>query len=179
MLTEPLPQTLDIRKAAVRGATVSGVLSPSDLPRLQGLLADDEGRIEAQLALARDEENRCIVSLELDATVNVTCQRCLDSMQTNLHCENNLAAVWNDEQARHLPKHLDPLIVSEEACNLWDVVEEELVLGLPQFHYHETEECKALLAGYAEPEAEEQDGDDRPNPFEVLAQLKPGSSKQE
>jgi len=179
MLTEPLPQTLDIRKAAVRGVTVSGVLAPVDLPRFLGLLADPAGRIEARLAFQKDEENRSIVSLELDATVSVTCQRCLESLPIELHCENRLAVVWNDEQAGRLPKHLDPLIAPEEACNLWDIVEDELILGLPQFNYHDTAECKALLAGFNEPAAEARSGTDKPNPFDVLAQLKPGTQDQE
>ena len=53
MLTEPLPSTLDVRKAAARGVSVSGTLSPSDLPRFRALLADETGGIKVELAFSR------------------------------------------------------------------------------------------------------------------------------
>ena len=30
---------------------------------------------------------------------------------------------------------------------LWDVVEDELILALPSFSYHDTGECQQILAG--------------------------------
>ena len=178
MLTEPLPQTLDIRKAAAREATVSGVLEPVNLPRFRELLASDAGKIEAQFTFGKDEEGRYRVQLHLEAQVEVTCQRCLEAMPETVTADNQLALVWSDEQARHLPRHLDPLIATEEACNLWELVEEELMLSLPQFSYHDTEDCNELLAGYREPPPEQGEVEDKPNPFDVLAQLKPGNKQE-
>lgn len=173
MLTEPLPSTLDARKAAARGVSISGALKPLDLPRFAALLADEGGEICAQLAFSRDEENRPVVQVAVEAQVSVICQRCLGPMDLSLKGENTLAVVWNDEQARHLPRHLDPLVVSEEGCKLWELVEDELMLALPPFSYHDTEDCKKILSGYAAGPADgEAPGAARPNPFEVLARLK-------
>tara|TARA_R110001592_G_scaffold363036_1_gene679429 strand:+ start:44340 stop:44879 length:540 start_codon:yes stop_codon:yes gene_type:complete len=177
MLSEPLPSTLDVRKAAVRGVSIKGTLKPLDLQRLRPLLADDDGMIQAELTFSRDEENRHLIHLETTAEVSVVCQRCLEPMIQTLACENTLAVVWTDEQAAHLPRHLEPLIVEGEACRLWDVVEDELILALPAFSYHETEECKQTLARFnaAQAPAGENEPAEKPNPFNVLAQLKPGS----
>ncbi len=175
MSTEPLPSTLDVRKAAVRSATVGGVLKPQDLPRFRALLAGGDGIIRAELAFSRDEENRYLVRVAVNADVTVTCQRCLEAMPIEVHAENTLAVVWTDEQAAQLPRQLDPLIVSGEICQLWELVEEELILSLPAFSYHETEDCKRKLAGFAEPAPQMAVDEGRPNPFDVLAQLKPGS----
>lgn len=172
MLTEPLPSTLDVRKAAARGVSISGALKPLDLPRFKALLASETGAIRAQLSFSRDEENRPVVAVEFEADVSVTCQRCLQPMDLSLAGDNTLAIVWNDDQARHLPKHLDPLIVPEEGCNLWELVEDELMLALSSFYYHEAEDCNEILSGLSEPETEEVMGATRPNPFDVLAQLK-------
>jgi uncharacterized protein len=177
MLSEPLPSTLDVRKAAVRGVSIRGALKPLDLQRFRALLADDAGLIQAELTFSRDEENRYLIHLDITAEVSVTCQRCLEPLPQILACENNLAIVWTDEQAAHLPRHLEPLVLEDEACRLWDVVEDELILALPSFSYHDTEECKQILARFnaAQAPAKEVEPADKPNPFNVLAQLKPGS----
>ena len=173
MLTEPLPTTLDVRKAAVRGATVSGSLAVSKLDRLRPILASDDGRIDAHFGFSRDPENRSVIELSLSATVEVTCQRCLQPMPIELSAENQLAIIGDDEQARQLPSHLEPLVVAGELCDLWTVVEDELMLSLPIVSYHETKDCKQLLEDYSQPAPEH--GAAEENPFSVLEQLKPGS----
>ena len=174
MLSEPLPSTLDVRKAATRGVDVKGTLKPLDLQRFRGLLADDSGAIEAVLSFSRDEENRYLVAVSVVVEVQVICQRCLEPMALLVAGENTLAIVWTDEEAAHLPRHLEPLIVNEEAYSLWDVVEDELILAMPPFSYHDLADCKQIEAGLSPPPDEEVGGN-RPNPFDVLAQLKPGS----
>ena len=173
MLTEPLPNSLDVRKAAARGVSISGTLKPLDLPRFKALLACETGDIRAALAFSRDEENRPVVQIDFEASVSVTCQRCLKPMDLDLGGVNTLAIVWTDDQAKHLPRHLDPLIVAEEGgCNLWHLVEDELMLALPSFSYHDTEDCKEILSDYSGPAVAGEEGESRPNPFDVLAQLK-------
>ncbi|AQA19024.1 hypothetical protein BST95_13010 [Halioglobus japonicus] len=173
MLTEPLPNALDVRKASARGVSISGTLKPLNLPRFKALLADESGEIRADLAFSRDEENRPVVQVKIAAEVSVICQRCLSPMQTGVEGENQLGIVWTDEQAKHLPRHLDPLIVPEdEGCNLWELVEDELMLALPPYSYHDTEDCKEILSEYTGQGDEEEQAPARPNPFDVLAQLK-------
>ncbi len=113
-----------------------------------------------------------MVEVRFEAQVSVTCQRCLQPMDLSLVGDNTLAIVWNDDQAKHLPKRLDPLIAPEEGCNLWELVEDELILALSPFNYHEAEDCNEILSGFADPAVEEEEGARRSNPFDVLAQLK-------
>ncbi len=171
MSTDPLPRSLDVRKAAARGVERSGTLAPTDLPRFNALLADSAGTLQANLAFAMDDENRPVVEVQVSGSVQVTCQRCLHPMPLELAGGTRLGVVWNDDQAKQLPRHLEPLVIGEEACDLWELVEEELILLLPQFSYHEIEECNESLSAYSG--APEEEGPaKKPNPFEVLAQLK-------
>ncbi|MCB1703369.1 MAG: DUF177 domain-containing protein [Halioglobus sp.] len=165
---------LDVRQAAVRGVTVSGALKPLDLKRFRPLLAGDEGAISAEISFSRDEERRYLMHVAIRADVVVTCQRCLEAMPEQLSSESMLAIVWTDEEAAHVPRQLEPLVVVDSPSNLWDVVEEELILALPPFSYHETDECKMKTAAYSDPIPDEDVGESKPNPFNVLAQLKPG-----
>ena len=175
MLTEPLPTSLDVRKAAARDAVVEGLLKPQDLQRFRSLLASDDGSIEALLQFSRDEEMRSLVHVKVQADVVVTCQRCLEAMPERLASENTLAVVLTDEQAAQLPRQLDPLLVEEQASKLWDIVEDELILAMPPYSYHDTEDCKKRIADFSDPEPESDSEQAKPNPFNVLAQLKPGS----
>ena len=116
---------------------------------------------------------RHVVLSAAEAEVAVTCQRCLEAMPVTIASKNTLAVVWTDEEARHLPKHLDP-VISEEACDLWELVEDELILALPAFSNHSNEDCNKILVDLSQPTAPEAAKSDKPNPFDVLAQLKPG-----
>lgn len=172
MLTEALPSTLDVRKAAARGVSVSGVLKPLNLPRFRSALAADEGVIQAVLAFSRDEERKLVVQVKFEADVSVICQRCLQAMPLHIDGEGNLGIVWTDDQAAQLPRHLEPLIVPEEGYNLWELVEDELILALPAFSYHDTQNCKKILSDFNGPTPKESPADSKPNPFDVLAKLK-------
>ena len=105
-------------------------------------------------------------------------ESCERRMPVKLATDNRLAVVWNDDYAKNLPRDLDPLIVDEGPCNLWELVEDELMLGLPAFSYHEALDCNKLLVGISEAEPEQADAEsEKPNPFNVLAQLKPGKKQ--
>ena len=171
MSTEPLPTTLDVRKAAVRGVGVSGVLKPLDLKRFRPLLGGDEGSIAVEMAFSRDEESRYLVQLRIEAEFVVTCQRCLDAMLEHLSCVSALAVIWTDEEAVHLPRHLDPLVLGEQSCSLWELVEDELILAMRPFSYHDTEDCKMKVAAFSEPTPQRGTGEGKPNPFNVLGAI--------
>lgn len=163
---------LDVRKAAVRGAGVSGVLKPLNLKRFRSLLGGDEGSISVEMAFSRDEESRYLVHVLIEAEIVVTCQRCLDSMPDRLSCENTLAILWTDEEAMHLPKHLDPLVIRELSCSLWELVEDELILAMRPFSYHNMEDCRMKIAAFSSPEPQQGTSEGKRNPFNVLGQLK-------
>ena len=165
---------LDVRKAAVRGADVSGVLKPLDLKRFRPLISSDEGDISVEMAFSRDDENRFLLDLAIEANVVVICQRCLETMPEHLHSNTCLAVVWTDEEAAHLPGHLEPLVLTEATCNLWNVVEDELILALRPFNYHDTQDCNSKIPAFSDPVQQKDLREDKPNPFNVLGQLKPG-----
>jgi uncharacterized protein len=174
MLADRLPITLDVRKAAMRGSGVSGYLKPLDLKRFRPLLASDEGLINVEMSFYRDEERRYLLSVVLEADVEVTCQRCLEPLMEHLASSSKLAVVWTDEEAAHLPKYLDPLLVGETPCDLWQVVEDELILALPAFSYHAADVCKLNVEIDSDPAPHKAGRAEKPNPFNVLGQLKPG-----
>ncbi|MFN2328874.1 MAG: YceD family protein [Chromatocurvus sp.] len=176
MSVTPLPRTMDLRKQAMHKAHFEGSLAPADLHRLRGLLAGDEGSIQAMISCDLDEEGRTVLAVDVDARVSVRCQRCLEIFQRPLVANSRLAVVRTDEQAAELPEGLEPVLAAQE-IDLWAVVEDELVLAMPVYSYHEDKKCIEQLAGaeFAATVA----ADDEPaqkaetdGPFDILAQLK-------
>lgn len=180
MLKAPLPKQVDIRKLANKNAEFSVEFTPEQTTRFAAVLANTEGLIACEMQLYVDEQYRRRVDGNIKAKVNAVCQRCLGGVEVELTSTFSLAVVWNDEQAKVLPKDIDPLILDEdELVDLVDIVEEELLLSLPYVNYHEDMNCVAALN--ADIKLDEQSATDqsdtaeefkKPNPFDVLAQLK-------
>ena len=169
-----LPHTVEVRTLAARSRTVEGVVDCARMPRLSAAIVAADGPARVNARFSRDEEGRFVVSLDVEIPVQVACQRCLQPLPLTLVSSSQLAALWNDEQAAHLPVRYDPLVTGEET-DLWQVVEDDLLLALPPFSYHDNIACAEGTA--VEPPAvqsltEEDTPKTRENPFSVLAALK-------
>ena len=175
MKTGALPKQLDLRGLAARGAHIEGTVSPEDLPRLtdSGIAIVDSGL--AAFDFQRDEEARYVVAVSVEARVVMQCQRCLNDMEVPVKSASLMACVWSDEEAAALPSTYEPLIV-DDAADLSDIVEEEILLAIPVSPSHETEcksaEQKAALDTGAESLEQVEESSERDNPFAVLERLK-------
>ena len=173
MSDHTLPKSVDPLKYADQNKELEGSLSVHLLPRAVEVLADSKGSVSVKLVFDRDEQNLRVLRGALDAHVVLECQRCLEAVEKDIHSDFALGMVMSDEQAKHLPKHYEPLLVGEEKLDLLEVIEEELILSLPMFAYHEA--CDAGGdSKQSDPglKADSEDAEKRPNPFSVLSGLK-------
>jgi uncharacterized protein len=171
MLNDPLPKQVDVRKLINKSAEITAQEPVAQLQRLASVLADDGGSVTVNLAFYIDEGRFRKIDGDINTEVSVICQRCLEPMKVSLEANVNLAVVWTEDEAKQLPRDLDPLIVGEEPINLADIVEEELILSLPIVSYHSEDQCKghsSFVSGDEEVVADEP----KENPFSVLEQLK-------
>lgn len=167
MSKAPLPNTIEPRRAAEQGLSFQGSIPLLRLERLVSYLEGDEGSIEVSLSFGVDEEKIRYLNGKAEASVQMLCQRCLKPVAISLKAELNLGIVRDDEAASMLPGRYDPLIVAKE-IDIKQAIEEELILTLPLIATHQ--DC-SVKTEYRDPEAKPE-GDDKPNPFSVLAQLK-------
>ncbi len=175
MLTDPRTHQVDPRKLASKKVDLDSHLPVAELKRLVEALASDAGDVSVHLSFGIDEQRIRYIRGNLAARVEVVCQRCLGTVSIDIQSEMNIGVVWDDEQAKHLPKHYDPLIVEEEFVDLVDVIEDELLLSLPFVSYHESEQCaddSRCAVEAVEKEETNQIRSDRDNPFNVLEKLK-------
>lgn len=140
-MSVPLPDFIDPWRAVDAGSEFEGVLPLSNLSRLGGFLKEAEGQVQYRLACSRDTQGYGVLSGEVRARVVLTCQRCMGPLDWEIASPLALALVSGLDEARLLPEELDPLLVSREPIRLPDLIEDELLLALPQIAMHEPGDC--------------------------------------
>ncbi|MGO1463442.1 MAG: YceD family protein [Marinobacter sp.] len=172
-----LPKIVDPYKLAEQNNVLEGKIPLSSLSRFRDAVLgfDDNAACRVKLSFYKDSQRRRIVAGELEAPVNLECQRCMGPMKTVLGSRFILGLVTSDEQAQRLPRDLEPFLTDDFSTDLWSMVEDELLLVLAPYPLHERGECPASedLEAYepdsSSSEPEKKTGD---NPFSVLAGLK-------
>jgi len=81
-----------------------------------------------------------------------------------------LAVVSGIEEAERLPDHYEPLLVEESLIRPRDLIEDELLLGLPQIPRHASGKCGLQVDRGFNPEPGAHSNE--ANPFAVLAAMK-------
>jgi uncharacterized protein len=167
-MSSTLPDLLDPWRAVDSRSVFAGRLPLSSLPRLRVLLLDSAGDVAFRLAFSRDEEHRGVLQCEVVAKLTVRCQRCLEAMSHDVHTSVELALVEGADQERQLLERYDPLLVGDQPIRPRDLIEDELLLGLPQIPMHDPDACSATVR-----EADTaQVHSGKASPFAVLAEIK-------
>lgn len=178
MFDEPLPKQADLRKLTARGASFEARLSVDSFPRLASAVQEGNGLISVDLHCGVDDQYIPYVSGIVKCRAPVICQRCLEPVEIEFSSVVSLGVVSSEEQARQLPDAMDPLVVGEnELVDLNEVVEDELLLGMPIISYHNISECTGLGSYESADKASGQI--EKKNPFTVLEQLKSGKKQEE
>ncbi len=168
-MSQHLPDHLDPWRFTDLGKRISGSYPLVSMPRLRECLADTRGEVGFTLEFFHDEQHRACVRGKVEATLLLQCQRCLEVMPRPVQSSVSLAFVESIEEAEILPDTLDPALVEDGLVGLRDLIEDELLLALPQIPMHPAGTCSSQGGAEASLEGSEAV---RENPFAVLAELK-------
>ncbi|MFT5117494.1 MAG: hypothetical protein ACI9NY_001023 [Kiritimatiellia bacterium] len=172
-LAIPLPRQLDPRKFAQQGIEITGSVALSELTRLSEMLSSCEGHVQVELVFGIGEQRILNVSGHISASVDNVCQRCLGSIPVSVNCELSLAILWKEEHAERLPSNFEPWIIGEGQTDIYQIIEDELLLSLPIVAYHEEDCVPHDYFSSGEKEASKAIAEAaKTNPFQVLQQLK-------
>ncbi len=164
-----LPKLVEPRKLVVTSASFQRFIRAEDLPRLAES-AREVRSVWVDVTFDRDEQGRPMLTGQVRAELELECQRCLESMSYSVEEPITLAIVWDEAQAKALPKHLEPWIVADDEAELPAIIEEELILHLPVVARHE-QDC--LDSAYLSSDEQEEDAPTAADsPFSVLSKLK-------
>ena len=167
-----MPEKIDPQRAADQGRCLNGVADLALLERLRDMLVAPLGQASYELEFYRDDRRRACVRGRIEAWVRLQCQRCLEAVEVLLESELRVAFVHGHEEAQRLPEEYDPFLLEDGLFDPADLIEDELILAVPQIPMHAEAVCGgAESAGGAEDGATNAiAGAD--NPFAVLAELK-------
>jgi uncharacterized protein len=119
---------------------------------------------------AYDQEGTVTIEIEVEANLPLVCQRSLEVYFERVSRRSLLAVVTSIAEQEVLPEHYEPVLVEQGRVALADLVEDELLLGVPQVPRNPAVEAVELsTAGVAE--APEQHEERKNRPFEKLAGL--------
>jgi uncharacterized protein len=170
-----LPEFIDPWHFAEIGKEVSGQVRLQDLPRLAGILVDSGGEAEFKLRFHEGEKRRVHITGFVKAVLQLECQRCLESVHVPVTAEVDVTVVEGYEEALLLPDGQEPLLAGDKRIRLTEVIEDELLLALPQVPMHSVGECKVecgRFPGCSNDVSNVLQKEKPANPFAVLKDLK-------
>jgi len=154
-----------------QAACLQGTLPIAGLPRLRSSLHAAVGEAAYWITCDQDSQRCCRLQIRVVAELLLVCQRCLQGLPWLLETNTLLAPVQAEQEIARLPDTYEPLLLSAmESVTLADLVEEELILGMPLLPKHadacgEAQYLPDTMRSMPEPET-------LPNPFAVLHTLK-------
>jgi len=166
-MTTPPDERLPYLDLARQGARVSRSVQAQRLPRLEEI-APGRGQVFVDMTFDLDGHDRPWVRGTVEVTVAATCQRCLQQFDHHMR-ERFALCITRAEQASQLATEADVLVAEAEAVSIADVVEDELILGLPERLCTQTPCPYAPAMAYPAQGANVAEDD---NPFQVLSKLK-------
>jgi uncharacterized protein len=176
-MKKSLPYKVDVNRLCKTGSVVTGMLTIDKLARLRDLLANGSGEIQAELQFFVDESKHLCMSGSLTGQLQLTCQRCLEPMDSDLSLSLNWILVETEDQIDETPKGFEPVFYQEGMLPLVDSLEDELILALPLIAKHDLEECSArqwVETKHKQMDNPEEESEIRENnPFSKLKELQP------
>ncbi|HSM99908.1 MAG TPA: YceD family protein [Rudaea sp.] len=163
-----LPESVDAWRMVQARRSFQGSLPLASLPRLRGSLAATDGAVDFDLEFGKDDLGVAHLRVRADASLPLTCQRTLEVFRLPVHVDARLGLIAQEADEAALPGGYEPLLTTDGAVHLADVVEDELILALPVVPVKPgAEHREPAFVGPARDDAKEPE-----NPFAVLQNLK-------
>lgn len=175
------PTHLDVEAFAKDGCSLNGEWPVALFKRLSDATHSETRPTDADLAQwiaqgecrpRRGSVPEVWLHVQARARVSLVCQRCLGPVETLLNVQRSFHFVANEDLAAQLDADSeDDVLAMTRSLNLYELVEDELLLALPLVPRHEV--CpEPLPMSHGDDEEEEP----TPNPFAALAALKGGGT---
>ena len=131
-MSRDFPDWVSPARAAEGKRIFSGTIPLMRMKRLSPLLVSAEGDATFTAIFKRDVENRVVIDLQVEADLPLICQASLEVYDEKVQRHSELAVVEEGERADQVPDYYDPVRSEHGRVAIAALVEEELLLSLPQ-----------------------------------------------
>lgn len=139
-----LPQYIEPARLADNEESLEGTLGIGNMQRLLSVVDNRDSSITFHLSFSRnDAEDVVVINGSFSTELAVRCQRCLEPLIIRLEKVIRIACVTDTMDTGTLAADAEPLQMTESRIALIDLIEDEVLLGLPMSPAHRPEECPA------------------------------------
>jgi uncharacterized protein len=131
-MSREYPDWISPGRAAEGKRIFSGTIPLSRMKRLASLLVDAKGEASFVAAFRIDLDQRVIIDMQVEAALPLVCQASLDHYDEHVKRQSELAVIEHDSEHAELPDNYEPVQTEKGRLAIARLVEDELLLGLPQ-----------------------------------------------
>jgi uncharacterized protein len=169
-MRDKLRRRYQVQKEVARNGYFEGEIPLSELTRLDDLLdhqnrSENGDKVAVQFEFLRNELGVAMLAGELQASLPLECQRCLESLRLPLQQPIELLIDADEQLAGETGA--DTISSEDGYIDIYSVIEDELILAIPLVALHEDTDCNKHWPAAAGAESETGQ-----SPFAVLQQLK-------
>lgn len=157
---------LDAEELASRRAILTGVVEPESMPRLVEVVTTTPGPIAYRIEFKWDASRRPKMIGHVEGMLPLICQRCLERLDWLVDTRFESLVIDSEQE---VTGGLDAVVCSSRRIELELIIEDELLLALPNAPVHPLGSCEAPPIRAAR----EQPPSRRSNPFSALHALRP------
>ena len=161
-----LPAIVVPKKLLKNKSALQGFFDNHQLERVNDAFCTVIGKVDVDIKLESEDKGRIRLSGTVSCKLELVCQRCLNSFSYPLEIEMGTMLVDEDSMLNE-KTNFDDLPILGDELNLLNLIQDEILLGLPAAPTCETA-CSenGIMRSNVEMQRSER------NPFEVLRQLK-------
>lgn len=140
-MSREFPDIVDPWKVAEGKRTFAGTMPLKRMSRLAEILAagggvetgsESPGDAAFSATFRFDHQGLVTIDVTVTADLPLVCQRSLGVYTEHVDRRSRLAVIENVADQEDLPEHYEPVLVEDRRLALVDLVEEELLLAVPQ-----------------------------------------------
>jgi uncharacterized protein len=131
-MSREYPDWISPARAAEGKRVFSGTIPLYRMKRLAALLVDAQGEASFMATFRTDLDKRVIIDLQVEAALPLVCQASLDVYDEQVKRSSELAVIEHDSDQNELPDNYEPVKTEHGRLAIASLVEDELLLGLPQ-----------------------------------------------
>lgn len=144
-MSNRLPLELEPFTLARQGAQFAGTIAVDQFLRLRELLSSQQGQVKVSIEVGRENFGPVYIKGQVVADLKLQCQRCGEPMDYAINVALKLSPVLTEAQVTDVPDDYEPWVTHDAPISVLEMVEEELLLGLPMIAKHQSAECASSV----------------------------------